>query len=239
MRPPRKILKKQKYAAGKSDLPPEKARWGSIARKISGGSKVRPGPGKSGPRSRPRPCRRPCRRPDRPGTTGPAPERCRPAPPPDRRRDQPPRSAAAGRDRRPDQLRHGWTSCPGPQEETPGPAPAPRSSAHAGQLQRPQEAHHAQRPRPGQTNSRRKSSAQAPGAAHQLPKRPRPGSREETPRPERPALDSLPRSQAVHAGADRRRRSASPEGPPPAHAGQAERNRPTPGPADRRPGSIH
>lgn len=63
------------------------------------------------------------------------------------------------------------------------------------------------------------------------PQRPRPGRREETPRPEPPTLDSLPRSQAAPA--------PTPEGPPPAHAGQAERNRPTPGPADRRPGSIH
>lgn len=31
--------------------------------------------------------------------------------------------------------------------------------------------------------------------------------------------------------------AAGREGPPPARAGQAERNRPTPGPADRRPGS--
>lgn len=126
-------------------------RRGVYPGKFRRGVKCAPGPGKSGPGA----ARAPAAPDRRPGTTGPAPERCRPAPPP--------RSAAAVWERRPDQFRPGWTSGPARRKKRPDRPPAPRSAANAGQLQRPQEAHHAQRPRPGQTNSRRrKSSAQAP-----------------------------------------------------------------------------
>lgn len=64
--------------------------------------------------------------------------------------------------------------------------------------------------------------------------------------PRRPACQDRKRPQLPRrnrspppAGRDRLTVAASPEGPPPAHAGRAERNRPTPGPSDRLPGSIH
>lgn len=97
------------------------------------------------------------------------------------------------------------------------------------------------RPRPPENHDPEPPAPLPPRIAGQGPRdRPRsarrnarPGRRKETPRPERHTPPSLPRSQATHAGADRSRRSASPEGPPPARAGRAERNRPTPGQAPK------